>query len=221
MQGSLRWKVFLFPFHSKHTLFTHATEQFFGLDLLDEVNGRTHWTHKPSVWENLFISIKDLARTGDVVPISDVFNGVLSCGVRAVPNGDNEIRIYMSARKQTIQHWIMLVPMPSDREYSEYIPEFLCQFQELYHKPYIQSAYKSGVEGITKSDAVMNQLTENGTYWHVLDNATEKEIIYESCRSLSEVLMDCAIKEVLFILFGAKKDPTTWNDTLKAYAYGP
>ena len=114
----------------------------------------------------------------------------------------------------------MLVPMPSNMVYSEYIPVFLSKFQALYKKPYIQSAYKSGVEGITKHSGMINQISEDGNYWDVLDDATEKEVISQSFHSLSEVLMDFTIKEVVSIMFHVMKDPNTWNDAVKAFAFG-
>ena len=126
----------------------------------------------------------------------------------------------MSARGKFYQHWIMLVPMPCDEEFSDYIPEFLSQFQSLYKLAYIQSAYKSGVQGFSKHDGMMNQVEENGNYWKILDNATGKETLSESCQCLSEVLLDSTIREVVSIMFGVTKDDKTWSDDLKAYAFG-
>ena len=214
-QGSFKWKTFLFP-----SSVAKATQQYFGLDLVDEDKERTYWTHKPSVWQTLFASIMDLAKTGKVAPISSTFSGILSCPVRAHPNGPNDIETFKSGKGQNIQHWIMLVPMPSDIDYSEYIPLFLSKFQALYQKPYIKSAYKSGVSGITLNLGLINQLSEEGNYWQVLDNANQKEVIFLSCKSLSEVLLDYTIKEVVSIMFGVEKDPNKWTDDVKAYAYG-
>ena len=81
LQGALRWKTFLFPFLSKHTLGMEIPHQYFGLDLVDEDKERTLWTHKASVWQNLFTSIIDLAKTGQVATISLAFDGILSCPV--------------------------------------------------------------------------------------------------------------------------------------------
>ena len=219
-QGSLKWKVFLFPSLSNLKSVSRARQQYFGLDLVDEEKERTYWTHKPSVWQTLFASVIDLAKTGKVTPISPAFSGILSCPIRAVPNGPNDIETFRSGKGQNIQHWIMLVPMPSDIDYSEYIPIFISKFQDLYKKPYIKSAYKSGVSGITTNTGMINQLSEEGSYWNVLDNTNEKEIMFRSFTSLSEVLLDKTIEQVVPIMFGVKKDPNTWTDDVKAYAYG-
>jgi len=220
LQGSLRWKTYLFPFLSKLTLGTEFTHQYFGLDLVDEDKERTHWTHKASVWQNIFSSIIDLAKTGQVPPISPAFDGILSCPVRAEPNGPNEIETFRSGKGQNIQHWIMLVPMPSEYDYSEYIPLFLSKFQALFKKLYIQSAYKSGVVGITLHSGLISQISEEGNYWHVLDSATQKEVMSQSFHSLSEVLMDFTIKDVISNMFGVDTDPHTWTDAIKFYAFG-
>ena len=66
----------------------------------------------------------------------------------------------------------------------------------------------------------MSQISEDGSYWNIVDNATKKENISESFYSLSEVLMDCTIKEVVSKMFSVPKDPGTWSDTIKAYAFG-
>ena len=65
---------------------------------------------------------------------------------------------------------------------------------------------------------MMNQISEDGTYWKVLDGAAEKEVMSQSCNCLSEVLLDSTIKEVVCLIFGVKKDPATWNDSIKVNA---
>ena len=86
--------------------------------------------------------------------------------------------------------------------------------------PLIQSAYKSGVAGFTVHPGLMNQLSEDGSYWHVLDYATENDIISEECHCLAEVLLDHTIKEVVSRMFHVKKDQDAWADDVKAYAFG-
>ena len=50
LQGSLRWKTYLFPPTSDLTYPNeHHYYNYFGIDLVDEDKERTHWTHKPSV----------------------------------------------------------------------------------------------------------------------------------------------------------------------------
>jgi len=220
LHGSVRWKTFLFPSLSQLSSSAMTTQQYFGLDLVDEGKERTHWTHKGSVWHDLFETVIEMAKIGQVTPIDIAFKGILSCPVRAEPNGDNIIKTFKSGKGQNIQHWIMLIPMPSNMVYSEYIPEFLTKFQTLYKKPYIQSAYKSGVKGITNHPGMINQISEDGSYWDVLDNATENEVISQSCKSLSDILLDFTIKEVVSIMFHVMKDPNTWNDAVRAFAFG-
>jgi len=220
LHGSLKWKVFLFPPFSQLTSFAKAIQHYFGLDLVDEDKERTHWTHKAGVWQGLFEGAIEMAKVGQAEPISDAFDGILSSGVRATPNGPNKIETFKSAKNKYIQHWIMLVPMPTDVEYSEYIPQFLSKFQDLYKKPYIQSAYKTGVEGIIQHPTLLNQVSKDGNYWSILDNTNEKEVIFKTSQTLSEVLMDNTIKEVVSTMFGVGKDPEAWTDAVKAYAFG-
>ena len=174
LQGSIKWKAYLFPPLPKVKSFVKNPITYFGLDLADEDKDRSLWTHKASVWQNLFAGIVDLAKIGDAEPISPVFDGILSGPVRAVPHGPNDTKAFKTAKGHFIQHWIMLVPMPTDMSYSVYIPQFLHEFQELYKKTYIKLAYKSGVSTITKNDAMMMQVSEDGTYWTVLNDATQE-----------------------------------------------
>lgn len=220
IQGAISWKVFLFPSLSKLALLSNKVHQFFGLDLIDEGSERTFWTHKPSVWMQLFESVQDLAKTGQVASIDKMFNGILACPVRAVPNGPNEIQTFLSSGKQNIQHWIMLVPMPIDIDSFEYISLFIAKFQSLCQKTFIKSAYKSGVIPITKHQGLITQISEDGNYWHVINNASEKDFIQECHTCLSEVLLDYTIKEVVSLAFDVKKDPSTWTEAVKTYAYG-
>lgn len=110
--------------------------------------------------------------------------------------------------------------MPAEIDSSEYIPQFIASFQALCKKAFIKSAYKSGVAGITKHQGLISQISEDGNYWHVIDNAVQHDIIKKPNTCLSEVLLDYTIKEVVSLIFGVKKDPCTWTETVKSYAYG-
>ena len=220
LQGTYRWKAFLLPPRPNSTSIVKTSYSYFGLDLVDEDNERTHWTHKASVWENIFATVLEMAKTKNVAPISPKFDGVLSCPVRATPNGESVIKTFHTSRQKTIQHWIMLVPMPTNSEYSKFVPQFLKIFQDLYKMQYIKSAYKSGVSAIIPHAGVQNAVSEDGTYWKVLHNATENEIIFEPFHCLLEFLCNYTIKEIVSIMFGVEKNPKTWTNTVKAYAFG-
>ena len=84
----------------------------------------------------------------------------------------------------------MLVPIPPDIDSLEYIPLFISNFQTLCKKPYIRSAYKAAVGDISHHEGLITQVSEDGTYWNVIDSAVEKDIIFKSNNSLSEVLLD-------------------------------
>ena len=103
--------------------------QYFGLEPVDEGTERTYWTHKPNIWQNCFESIQGFSKTGTVTPISEMFNGVLSCPVRVIPKGSNDTKTFQSVKGQEIQHWILLVPMPADVDFTSFIQDFLSSFQ--------------------------------------------------------------------------------------------
>ena len=81
LQGSIRWKAYLFNPPPKVKTFVKNPMTYFGLDLADEDKDRSHWTHKPGVWENLFAGNIEMAKTGEAEPISPVFDGILSAPV--------------------------------------------------------------------------------------------------------------------------------------------
>ena len=110
--------------------------------------------------------------------------------------------------------------MPTDENYSIYIPQFLQEFQDLCKKTYIKSAYKSGVSAIIKHDGMSAQVSEDGNYWTILNDATKEEVLCQTCGALSDVLTDYTIREVVSKMFGVMKDPKTWSEALKAYAFG-
>ena len=116
----------------------------------------------------------------------------------------------------------MLIRIPHDRnmDYDEYIDWFLTWFQDLYKKPYIQSAYKGGVANITQDTAFIDEVSEGGNYWNDLVEATYKVFIPTYYESLSEFLMDYSIEEIVPTIFEVGKDPNSWPDDVKAYAYG-
>ena len=168
----------------------------------------------------MFETVQEVAKTDKSVAFSDLFNGILSCPVWAFPKGPNEIKTFKSVKGQNIQHWIMLVPMPVDIDSMEYIQQFIWCFLALTKKPYIRSAYKSGVCAITQHQALRNQISEEGVYWNVIDNAAQQNIIFLHYDCISEVLLDYTIKETVSLMFDVRKDPNTWTDSVKAYAFG-
>ena len=219
-QGSISWKAYLFPSLLRLATDSRKKQQYFGLNLVDEETEKTVWTHKASVWKDLIESVQEIAKTGHVVAINNMFNGIKACAVRAVPRGPNDTKTFKTGKGQNIQHWIMLVPMPADIDSSKYIPEFIRIFQVLSKKAFIRSAYQSGVMAITQHPGLMSQLSEEGNYWIAFDNASQKDVIFKCHNCLSEVLLDNTIKEVASLMFGVKKDPNTWTGSVITYAYG-
>jgi hypothetical protein len=114
----------------------------------------------------------------------------------------------------------MVIPIPADFESTKYIPDFIQNFQQLCKQSFIRSAYKTGVKTITQHQGMIDQLSEEGTYWNVLDNAAEKEIIFKFLNSLSKLLMDKAIGDVVHLTFGVNREPNTWTNSVRRYTYG-
>ena len=81
-------------------------------------------------------------------------------------------------------------------------------------------AYKSGVANITQDAAFIDEVSEGGNYWNDLVEATYKKFVPTYYESLSEVLMDYTIEEIVPPIFGVGNDPNTWPDDVNAYAYG-
>ena len=218
--GSVSWKAFLFPSLEKITSVPQDTKQYFGLDLVEEKTERTVWTHKPSVWSDLFESVQDMAKNGQAVSISDMFDKILACPMRSSPKGPNEPQTFKSAKGQNIQHWILLVPSPVDRDISKYVQEFISTFQDLCQKPFIRYAYKAGVCAITTHLNLNNQISQDGSYWSVVDTATKKPQIINHYECLSDVLLNSTINHIVPLMFDVENDPDTWSDFIKTYAFG-
>ena len=219
MQGSIGWKVYVFPSATNIGDGTVASHQYFGLDLIKVKSKRSYWTHKPSVWQSVFELVAELAKDEKIAPISKVFNGIIACPVRAT-DGKNEIDTFQTASHQTIQHWFMLVPMPADIDDNEYITNFIKQFHKICQRPDIRSAYHEGVSGISTHSGMLNQVDDQGYYWTVVESAAEREIITKHCACLSEVLMDFTIREIVRNMFGINKAPDTWPTGIETFAYG-
>jgi hypothetical protein len=219
--GKVCWKTFLFPKITQIGSILNKSFSYFGLDLVEEETEKTVWTHKASVWKDIVQSIFELAKHGKTCQtINKIFYGLLACPVRAVPNGPNEPETFRTAKGQSIQHWIILVPMPADIDTSEYIPLFISEFTSLSKKAYIKSAYHYQVSNISKHPGLLNQIDSNGSYWNIIDKACHNDVITQHYNSLSEVLLNSTIKEVISIGLGVSKDTNTWSDSIQHYAFG-
>src|SRR5687767_13871668 len=85
---------------------------------------------------------------------------------------------------------------------------------------FYQICLKSGMEDFTHHHGLLTQISDDGTYWHVIDNASQKDTISNSNNCLSEVILDLVIKEVVSLMFGVDKDTNTWTDSIKTFAFG-
>lgn len=219
--GSVSWKTYLFP-----RLFTTGSVSaksiaYFGLDLVEEESERTVWTHKPSVWRDVVNSIFELAHNSGVSPcIKTIFKGMMAVGVRAGPDNPNEIETFKSYGGKNIQHWILLIPMPADIDSSEYIQIFISELAALAKKTMIRDAYHFQVSTYSKHHGLLNQISANGNYWILFDQACHKDVITYNYKCLSEVLTTLTIKEVVSKGLGVSKDTNTWTESIKFYAFG-
>ena len=219
--GNVCWKTFLFPTLSQIGSIAKGSLSYFGLDLVDEETERTIWTHKASVWKDIFQSIFELADSGkSCQTISKIFCGILACPVRSTPNGPNEPETFMSSKGQMIQHLIILIPMPADIDTSEFIPLCISELSSLCKKTFIRSAYHYQVSNISKHPGLLNQIQTTGSYWNILEEACQNDVATQRCDCLSEVLMNSTIKEVISLGLGVSKDTNTWSDSIKHYAFG-
>jgi len=67
---------------------------------------------------------------------------------------------------------------------------------------------------------LIKSVDNGGNYWAAIDNASKKDIIFQSNSCLSEVLKDSTIWEIVSLMFGVEKHPDTWSDAVRSYAYG-
>ena len=219
--GSICWKTFLFPKITQIESVSNEPLSYFGLDLVEEETEKTVWTHKASVWKDITHSIFELAERGKTgQSINQIFNGLLACPVRAVPNGPNEPETFKSAKGQNIQHWILVIPSPVNREISKYVQEFIRTFQDLCQKPFIRYAYKAGVCAITTCVNLNSQISQYGSYWSAVETATKRPLIINHYECFFDVLLNSTINYIVPLMFHVENDPNTWSDFIKTYAFG-
>jgi len=219
LQSTVTWKFYFFP-SIQQLLEVEKKTQFFGLDLVDEMTERTIWTHKASVWKDVFELVPKHSETCQVQTIDKMFDGIFAYAVRGVPNGPSEAEFFHSGKGQRIQHWILLVPMPVNADPSQYIQEFISKFVEECKRKFIRSAYHAGVKAITTHEGLIQQVDEDGNYWYGMENAVQKDFILKTNNCLSEILLDKNIPAVVNMMFGEAGHPNTWSDTIKNYAFG-
>ena len=221
LHGSVAWKTFLFPKITQIESISKKAFSYFGLDLVEEETEKTFWTHRPGVWKDIVQSVFELAATGGTCPsISKMFQGLLACPVRATPKGPSIPETFPTASGLNIQHWIMLVPMPADIDTSEYIPIFISELTSLSKKAFFKSAYHYHVSNSTKHQGLLAQVDKNGSYWNIIDKASQNDIITQQFNCLSEVLLNGNIRDVVSKGFGLSKDANTWSDSIQHYAFG-
>jgi hypothetical protein len=67
---------------------------------------------------------------------------------------------------------------------------------------------------------MLNQISQDGNYWNIVENVVQNNIIFKSVNCLSGVLLDKTINDVVSLMFGVKTDRATWPEPIKIYAYG-
>ena len=110
--------------------------------------------------------------------------------------------------------------MTADIDSLQYVPQFIATFQDTCKKLFIRSAHKTGVSAIITHGGLINQVSEDGNYWNVIENAGQKDMIFKSHNCFSEVLQDSYIEKVVPLMFGVEQHQLTWTDAIKTYAFG-
>jgi hypothetical protein len=204
--------------------------QVFAIDLLENRNGQTLWTHKPDAWLQLFTTDKDLPLEDGGHRADPFFHNLLVGGRRNEPKGPNVQKQTTTKNSKTIDFQVMwgMIRCTDDTEAT--LKTELMKFTTLASDQSIQEAYKVTVEGLgTKYQALLDQISPTkvsnnkvGEYWKKLAASGAGTITTVQCASMNELFMDDEITIAVGFLWPDTRGQSTsmWSTEMNTFAFG-
>jgi hypothetical protein len=204
--------------------------QVFAIDLLENRNGQTLWTHKPDAWLQLFTTDKDLPLEEGGHRADPFFHNLLVGGRRKEPKGPNVQKQTTTKNSKTIDFQVMwgMIRCTDDTEAT--LKTELMKFTTLASDQSIQEAYKVTVEGLgTKYQALLDQISPTkvsnnkvGEYWKKLAASGAGTITTVQCASMNELFMDDEITIAVGFLWPDTRGQSTsmWSTEMNTFAFG-
>jgi hypothetical protein len=147
--------------------------QVFAIDLVENRNGQTIWTHKPDAWLQLFTTDKELALEEGGHRADPFFHNLLVGYQRSQPKGPNVQKQVTTKNNKTIDFQVLWGMIKCNDDTEATLKTELMKFSTLASDPEIQEAYHVTVKAMgTKYPALLEQICPTkvsdpkvGEYW--------------------------------------------------------
>lgn len=204
--------------------------QIYLIDFVEIRNNSTLWTHKPSAWEKVFKTDKDLSNQDSGQNVDEFFHRLRSVNRRNVSTGPNIKKVIITKNQKQVDCQILWGVMKCTENTENWLTTQIIKFAELASNKAIQTSYYQsmkdcGATYVPMLEQVQAQLEESttgrsGEYWQKLTAACSEEIQIIHCQSLNEIFLDETIKWIMGILWHCKELPfSQWTPEMNTFAF--
>ena len=204
-------------------MFSNTEHKVYAFDMLDK-NGKTHWGHKPSVWQDT----AELEKTVPVykkeenMTISKAINFCRSAPVRRIAGGPNERLSFQTQNKRTIEKHI-LYGLVSKHCSDEQVVSLVRKFAVTNcAESRLQQAYFAGMKSVTTFQKLLSSTTPStGDYWEALRMGSQNCEV-KHMKHLNEIFMDDTCEGLVSMLFGISRglSSSMWSPEVRNFAFG-
>jgi hypothetical protein len=204
--------------------------QVFAIDLIENRNGQTLWTHKPDAWLRLFTMDRDLSLDEGGQRADPFFHNLLVGYQRSQPKGPNVQKTMVTKNSKTIDYQVLwgMIKCTDDTEAT--LKTELMKFSTLASDTEIQEAYQVTVKALgTKFEPLLEQICPTslsnpklGEYWKKLSACFAGNITIIQCASMNELFMDEEITMAVGFLWPDARGLSTsmWSGEMNKFAFG-
>ena len=204
-------------------MFTDHDNKVYAFDLLDKTP-RTHWGHKPTVWDTLGIvgQQNPLYRPDENMTVLKALNYCRSAPMRGTPYGPNEVGSFTTSNKKTVEKHC-LYGLVSKNYTDDQIVSLVGRFVTNCGDERLQSAYFCGIKNVTQFKKLLECATPGtGDYWAALETGLQ-HVQVKNRKHLNEVFMDAEVEKLVHMQFPDTCKNLTrnlWPSDVQNYAFG-
>jgi hypothetical protein len=224
----IRLQIILFP--PIKSISDNQAYQVFAIDVLENRNGNTLWTHKPSAWQDIFTMDQSLSQEQGGHNIDPFFYSLRYTFRRNVPKGPNQKKTLTTNNNRMIECQVLWGLIIAEDNTEERLKTEAMKFAQLASDQNIQAAYLVTMKNLgTQFTPLLEQImppktgvAKMGEYWEklmLLCNSEEIQVLH--CQSLNELFLDDVISTVISILWAAGGLSTSmWSAEMNMFAFG-
>ena len=211
-------QIYFFNFQATDINTPPPTCNVIAFDIINLKDQFTLWTHKVSVWKNIFQTDRVQPKEQEGQYIDPFFYNFDTAGVRVSPT-NNDIMIKTTNTAKKIQRWVMYMYVPLDWS-EETVKTEISKLAAMAQDPVIQTQYHLLLQQSFHASIAQDCLPGSGRYWSMLNSAILYNCQFVYYNYLNDMFRNEEINKIIPQMFNFQNIPINmWRADYRRFAY--